>query len=97
MEYQLAGIKVDEDYKRVYIDIEDYRKHREETLVSIANRAASRVAKYKRPVSLDPMPAYERRIIHSTLQSNRNVVTESQGIEPNRCVIVKTRPYVKKF
>ena len=96
----LASILVNkgkEDYKRVYIDIEDYRKHREETLVSIANRAASRVAKYKRPVSLDPMPAYERRIIHSTLQSNRNVVTESQGIEPNRSVIVKTRPYVKKF
>jgi spoIIIJ-associated protein len=86
-----------EDYKRVYIDVEDYRKHREENLVAMANRAASRVAKYKRPVSLDPMPAYERRIIHSTLQSNRNVVTESQGIEPNRCVIVKTRPYVKKF
>ena len=63
----------------------------------MANRAASRVAKYKRPVSLDPMPAYERRIIHAALQSNRNVVTESQGIEPNRCVIVKTKPYVKKF
>lgn len=96
----LASILVNkgkEDYKRVYIDIEDYRKHREETLVSIANRAAARVTKYKRPVSLDPMPAYERRIIHSTLQSNRNVVTESQGIEPNRSVIVKTRPYVKKF
>lgn len=96
----LASIIVNkgkEDYKRVYIDVEDYRKHREENLVAMANRAASRVAKYKRPVSLDPMPAYERRIIHSTLQSNRNVVTESQGIEPNRCVIVKTRPYVKKF
>ena len=96
----LASILVNkgkEDYKRVYIDVEDYRKHREENLVAMANRAASRVAKYKRPVSLDPMQAYERRIIHSTLQSNRNVVTESQGIEPNRCVIVKTRPYVKKF
>ena len=96
----LASILINkgkEDYKRVYIDVEDYRKHREENLVAMANRAASRVAKYKRPVSLDPMPAYERRIIHSALQSNRNVVTESQGIEPNRCVIVKTRPYVKKF
>ena len=61
------------------------------------NRAAERVAKYKRPVSLDPMPASERRIIHSALQSNRNVVTESQGEEPNRCVVVKTRPYVKKI
>ena len=86
-----------DDFKRVCIDVEDYRKHREENLIAMANRAASRVAKYKRPVSLDPMPAYERRIIHSALQSNRNVVTESQGVEPNRCVIVKTRPYVKKF
>lgn len=86
-----------EVYKRVYIDVENYRKHREETLISIANRAAERVAKYKRPVSLDPMPASERRIIHSALQNNRNVITESQGIEPNRCVIVKVKPYVKKF
>ena len=86
-----------DDFKRVCIDVEDYRKHREENLIAMANRAASRVAKYKRPVSLDPMPAYERRIIHSALQSNRNVVTESQGVEPNRCVIVKTRPDVKKF
>ena len=86
-----------DEFKRVYIDVEDYRKHREKTLISIAERAASRVTKYKRPVSLDPMPAYERKIIHSALQSNRNVVTESQGIEPNRCVIVKTKPYVKKF
>ena len=96
----LASIIVNkgkDEFKRVYIDVEDYRKHREETLISIAERAASRVTKYKRPVSLDPMPAYERKIIHSALQSNRNVVTESQGIEPNRCVIVKTKPYVKKF
>lgn len=96
----LAGIIINkgkEEYKRVYIDVENYRQHREENLISMANRAASRVAKYKRPVSLDPMPAYERRIIHSALQSNRNVVTESQGIEPNRCVVVKVKPYVKKF
>lgn len=86
-----------DEYKRVYIDIENYRKHREESLVAMANRAADRVAKYKRPVALDPMPASERRIIHSALQSNRNVVTESQGVEPNRSVVIKTRPYVKKI
>ncbi len=86
-----------DEYKRVYIDVENYRKHREETLVAIANRAAERVAKYKRPVALDPMPASERRIIHSALQSNRNVITESQGVEPNRSVVIKVKPYVKKF
>ena len=86
-----------EEYKRVYIDIENYRKHREVSLVAMANRAADRVTKYKRPVALDPMPASERRIIHSALQSNRNVVTESHGVEPNRSVVIKTRPYVKKI
>lgn len=86
-----------EDFKRVYIDVENYRKHREETLISIANRTADRVVKYKRPVSLDPMPASERRIIHAALQGNRNVITESQGVEPNRSVVVKIKPYVKKF
>ena len=75
----------------------DYRKKREQTLKGIANRAAERVMKYKRPVALDAMPAYERRIIHMALQTNRNVVTESQGYEPNRYVVVKTKPYVKKI
>ena len=96
----LASILVNkgkEDYKRVYIDVEDYRKHREETLISMANRVASRVAKYKRPVSMEPMSASDRRIIHTALQSNSSVVTESQGEEPNRCVVVKVKPYVKKF
>ena len=86
-----------EEFKRVYIDVENYRKHREDTLISIANRAADRVAKYKRPVALDPMPASERRIIHTALQGNRNVITESQGLEPNRSVVIKIKPYVKKF
>lgn len=86
-----------ENYVRVNIDIMDYRKKREQTLKGIANRAAERVMKYKRPVALDAMPAYERRIIHMALQTNRNVVTESQGYEPNRYVVVKTKPYVKKI
>lgn len=96
----IANLIVNRDqevYKRVTIDVGGYRKHREEVLISIANRAASRVAKYKRPVTLDPMPAFERRIIHTALQADGRVVTESQGEEPNRCVVVKIKPYVKKF
>lgn len=86
-----------EDYVRVYIDVADYRKHREETLVNMANRIASKVIKYKKPIAMDPMPASERRIIHSALQGNSKVVTESEGEDPNRRVVVKLKPYVKIF
>ncbi len=96
----LAGIIVNRDsenYVRVHIDVSDYRKHREQTLISMANRAASKVAKFKKPVTLAPMPASERRIIHTALQQNAKVITESEGEEPNRCVVVKLKPYVKMF
>ncbi len=96
----LAGIVANRDsgdYIRVQIDVADYRKHREQTLISMANRAASKVAKFKRPVSMAPMPASERRIIHTALQSNSRVITESEGEEPNRYVVVKPKPYVKVF
>ena len=96
----LAGIVANRDtgdYIRVQIDVADYRKHREQTLISMANRAASKVAKFKKPVSMAPMPASERRIIHTALQSNSRVITESEGEEPNRYVVVKPKPYVKVF
>ncbi len=96
----LAGIVANRDtseYIRVHIDVADYRKHREQTLISMANRAASKVAKFKKPVSMAPMPASERRIIHTALQTNSRVITESEGEEPNRYVVVKPKPYVKVF
>ncbi|MCX8128990.1 MAG: protein jag [Clostridia bacterium] len=77
-----------EDYKRVVIDIENYRQKREETLIKLANRLAERVMKYKKNVTLEPMNPYERRIIHSTLQNNRYVETYSVGDEPNRKVVI---------
>ncbi|MBQ8164457.1 MAG: protein jag [Clostridia bacterium] len=86
-----------EDYKRVIVDVENYRKQREEVLIGMANRAAARVAKYKRPVSLAPMPACERRVIHAALQTNPNVESVSQGEEPDRCVVVRIKPYTKVF
>ena len=84
-----------EVYKRVVVDVEHYRQQREAALIEMANRAAERVMRYKRPVQLQPMPATERRIIHAALQMNRQVETESRGEEPNRCVVVKLRPYTK--
>jgi spoIIIJ-associated protein len=80
--------KQTEDYKRVTIDIENYRQKREETLVKLADRLADRVVRYRKSVTLEPMNPYERRIIHSTLQNNRMVETHSVGEEPNRKVVI---------
>lgn len=77
-----------EEYKRVTIDIENYRQKREETLVRLANRLAERVSRYRKNVTLEPMNPYERRIIHSSLQNNKYVETYSVGEEPNRKVII---------
>ena len=77
-----------EDYKRVTVDIENYRQKREETLVRLANRLAERVIKYRKNVTLEPMNPYERRIIHSSLQNNKMVETYSVGDEPNRKVVI---------
>lgn len=77
-----------EDYIKVVVDIENYRQKREETLVKLANRLAERVVKYRKPVTLEPMNPYERRIIHSSLQNNKNIETYSVGEEPNRKVVI---------
>lgn len=79
------------EYKRVTIDIENYRQKREETLVRLADRLAERVVKYRRNVTLEPMNPYERRIIHSTLQNNNYVETYSVGEDPNRKVVITLR------
>jgi spoIIIJ-associated protein len=84
--------KEKENYRRVIVDVEDYRKKKEENLRSLANRTAAKVVRYRRPVSLDPMQAYERRIIHTELQNHEYVETVSQGEEPNRCVTVRLKP-----
>lgn len=83
--------KESEDYRRVTIDIENYRKKREETLVKLAERLAERVIKYRKSVTLEPMNPYERRIIHSSLQNNRLVETYSVGDDPNRKVVISPK------
>ncbi|MCX7843337.1 MAG: protein jag [Clostridia bacterium] len=77
-----------ENYKRVVLDIENYRQKREETLVKLANRLAEKVIKYKKNITLEPMNPYERRIIHSSLQNNKYIETYSVGDEPNRKVVI---------
>lgn len=91
--------KHSEEYLRVKLDTENYRERRKETLENLAKNIAYKVKRTRRPVSLEPMNPYERRIIHATLQDDRYVVTKSEGEEPFRHVIVllkKERKYYDK-
>lgn len=80
--------KGQEHYVRVKLDTENYRNRRKDTLENLARNIAYKVRKTRRPVSLEPMNPYERRIIHSALQSNKYVETYSEGSEPYRHVVV---------
>lgn len=80
--------KGEEEYIRVKLDTENYRERRKETLENLARNIAIKVKKTKRPVKLEPMNPYERRIIHSALQNDKYVFTKSEGEEPYRHVVV---------
>ena len=73
---------------RVQIDAENYREKREESLERLAQKVAGKVVKYRRNVTLEPMNAYERHVIHTALQEVPGVTTYSTGVDPNRRVIV---------
>ena len=73
---------------RVHIDAENYRLKREQSLEHLAQKVAAKVLKYRRNVTLEPMNAYERHVIHTALQDVEGVTTYSMGTEPNRRVIV---------
>ena len=87
-------------YTRITVDIGNYRAKREETLRRLARRTAEKVLKYKRNITLEPMSAYERRIIHSEVQNIAGVTTNSVGSDNNRRVVVSLdgqgRPARKK-
>ena len=88
----LAANKREEDESRDYVhitvDVENYRAKREETLRALAWRMAERVKKYKKSIMLEPMPPYERRIIHSEVQNIEGVSTNSIGADSNRRVVI---------
>lgn len=84
----LAVNKNSEEYLKIKVDTEDYRKRRKDTLEGLAKNIAFKVKRTKRAVSLEPMNPYERRIIHSALQGDRYVSTHSEGDEPFRHVVV---------
>ncbi len=79
-------------YYRVKLDTENYRDRRKATLESLAKNIAYKVKRTRRPVSLEPMNPYERRIIHSALQNDKYVATKSEGEEPFRHIVI----YLKK-
>lgn len=84
----LAVNKHSDGYIKVKLDTEDYRQRRKDTLENLAKNIAYKVKRTKRPVSLEPMNPFERRVIHSALQGERYVETHSEGEEPFRHVVV---------
>ncbi|OUQ49230.1 RNA-binding cell elongation regulator Jag/EloR [Lachnoclostridium sp. An118] len=80
--------KMQAGYVRVKLDTEDYRRRRKETLENLAKNIAHKVKRTRKPITLEPMNPYERRIIHSALQGDKNVTTHSEGEEPYRRVVV---------
>ncbi len=79
------------DYIRVKVDTENYRQRRKDTLENLAKNLSYKVKRTRRPVSLEPMNPYERRIIHSALQNDRYVTTHSEGEEPYRRVVISLK------
>ena len=87
----LAGQVVNKhssDYVRVKLDTENYRERRKEALETLAHNMAHKVRRTKHAMALEPMNPYERRIIHSTLQDEKDIITRSEGEEPYRHVVV---------
>ncbi len=80
-----------QDYVRTIVDVENYRAKREETLVRLAHKMADKSRYYNKKVRLEPMNPYERRIIHSALQGEKDIITYSEGEDPYRKVIIDVK------
>ncbi|QIB27864.1 RNA-binding cell elongation regulator Jag/EloR [Caloranaerobacter azorensis] len=95
----LVGLIVNkerENYIRVFLDVNNYRKKREETLIRLAEKMAFKAKRLRRDIKLEPMNSNERRIIHSTLQNNPYVETFSEGEEPFRRVVISYKRETSK-
>ena len=87
--------KGSDEYIRVKVDTENYRERRKATLENLARNIAQKVKRTRKPVSLEPMNPYERRVIHSALQNDKYVCTHSEGEEPYRRVVVTLKEGVR--
>ncbi|MCJ7843503.1 protein jag [Lederbergia sp. NSJ-179] len=89
---QLAANRHADPYITVILNPENYRDRREQTLIQLAKRLASKAQQLNKPITLEPMPNFERKIIHTALAENKKVQTVSDGREPNRYVVIKPLP-----
>ena len=74
--------------KKVYIDVENYRRKRQDTVEQIAERVAKKVLTTKKSIKLEPMNSFERKAIHYALSNIEHIGTHSEGVEPNRCLVI---------
>ncbi|MFC7063038.1 RNA-binding cell elongation regulator Jag/EloR [Halobacillus seohaensis] len=86
---QLAVNRDADQYYMVMLDAENYRARRKETLETLANRLADKALRIGESVNLEPMPSYERKIIHAALQNNNQVETDSAGNDPKRHIVIR--------
>lgn len=75
-------------HKKVYIDVENYRRKRQDTVEQIAEKMAKKVLVTRRSIKLEPMNSYERKAIHNALSGIEHIGTHSEGVEPNRCLVI---------
>jgi spoIIIJ-associated protein len=85
---QLVANRYSNEYFNITVDAENYRERRKETLIQLAERLAEKAVKTKQDIALEPMPSFERKIIHTALASNEKVKTYSNGTEPNRHLVI---------
>jgi spoIIIJ-associated protein len=85
---QLVVNRYSNQYLTVVLDAEDYRNRRNDTLIQLAHRLAQKAIKSGKDVTLEPMPSYERKVIHSALSENNRVKTFSDGAEPHRHIVI---------
>jgi spoIIIJ-associated protein len=85
---QLAANKVSNQFLTILLDAENYRERRRQTLTNLAERLADKALRTNRAVSLEPMPSYERKVIHTALVNAKKVDTFSEGREPNRYIVI---------
>ncbi|HAA5059325.1 TPA_asm: protein jag [Listeria monocytogenes] len=86
---QLIANKTTSQYKNIIVNVGDYRERRHESLVILANKMADKALKTKRAVHLEPMPSFERKIIHAILSENEQIETHSEGRDPYRYIVIK--------
>lgn len=84
----LVANRYSEQYLSILLDAEGYRERRKETLEHLANRLSEKAMKTGRPVILEPMPSYERKIIHSVLFDRKGIKTYSEGVDPHRHIVI---------